>query len=316
MSDPVSNHEKVYYDILAREIPIGQCDPSPRDHYCKACSQYKRKKKRNRWDYVKQHLLYLLDGGHHSMETWSILVDSEIRKALYKSELDFKDLYEKGILEIQTINEWEAFRYEDGRFKLVSGIYKEQFYEGDETAIFEFCRNHYFALRSNWVVSQIEKWKLESSKESISKLDKIFKVYTEKKKKTLSDKLLDLLKEDKVICDEVAEIKLKMELSIDSACEKVAQKRGKAFKTVKEIFYGYKDNETHVLSDDYLKLIRRQLISLKYMPMGGDSSPAFIDPAIDRLFLRSDQFETEYEIYKKMRYMLPRCYFPKQSGPA
>ena len=302
MSDTTSNDEQVFCNLLKVQIFKDRCIPTPQDSRCKTCSQYKRKKKLNRWDYVKKQLLYLNDAGHHNMERWSFLVeDSKISKALYKSDLDFEDLQEKGIIEIQTINEFELYRYTEGMFKLESEIYKEKFNEGDETAIFEFCRNHYFAFRSNWVVSQIEKWKLESSKESISKLKKFFSEYSGARGKTLSDKLVEHLKEDKEICDEVSELKQKMEMSIDSACKKVAQKRGKAFKTVKEIFYGYKDNETYVLNDDYLKRVRRVLIRVKYLPAGGDSYPAFIDPAIDGLFLKSDKIETEYEIYKKMR---------------
>jgi len=315
MNDTASNHEKVFCDILKKQISVDRCDPSPRDFRCKACSQYKREKKPNRWDYVKEHLQYLSDGGHHNMQRWSILVNSEIFEALFKSELDFEDLQESGILEIQTISEWEGlYRLTEGMFKLESKIYREQFNEGDETAIFEFCRNHHFAFRSNWVVSQIEKWKLESSKESISKLKKIFSAYTDARGKTLYGKLLDLLKEDKEICDEVAELKQKMEMSIDSACKNVAQKRKKAFKTVKEIFFGYKDNETYVLNDDYLKQVRGVLIRVKYLPAGGESYPDFIDPAIDKLFFQSDKIETEYEIYKKMRYSYQGAIF--QSNPS
>ena len=315
MNDTASNHEEVFCNILEEQISVDRCDPSPRDKRCKACSQYKRKKKINRWDCVKKHLLYLNDGGHHNMERWSFLMeDSEISKALYKSDLDFEDLQERGSLEIQTINEFELYRYTEGFFKLESEIYKEQFDEGDETAIFKFCRNHHFAFRSSWVVSQIEKWKLENSKESISKLKKIFSAYTDARGKTLSGKLLDHLKEDKEICDEVAELKQKMGMSIDLACKNVAKNRGKGFKTVQEIFFGYKDNETFVLNDDYLKQVRRVLIRVKYLPAGGESYPDFIDPAIDRLFLQSDKIETEYEIYKKMRYRCQGAIF--QSNPS
>jgi len=94
----------------------------------------------------------------------------------------------------------------------------------------------------------------------------------------------------------------------------VAQKRGKAFTTVKEIFFGYKDNEEFVLSDDYLKQVRGVLIRVKYLPAGGESYPDFIDPAIDHLFLQSDKIETEYEIYKQMRYSYQGAIF--QSNPS
>ena len=81
-----------------------------------------------------------------------------------------------------------------------------------------------------------------------------------------------------------------------------------------EIYYGYKDNDELVLGDNYLKQVRGVLIRVKYLPAGGESYPDFIDPAIDRLFLQSEKIETEYEIYKQIRFRYQGAIF--QSEPS
>jgi hypothetical protein len=60
-----SHNKKIYCEILKEEIPESRCNPESQDIHCKSCSQYSKKIRTKRWDYVKEHLLYLGDGGHH-----------------------------------------------------------------------------------------------------------------------------------------------------------------------------------------------------------------------------------------------------------
>jgi len=57
-----------------------------------------------------------------------------------------------------------------------------------------------------------------------------------------------------------------------------------------------------VLDEENIAAIRKNLIMLKYMPAGRGSFPEFIDPAIDKALLHSDQIEREYELYSAMRW--------------
>ncbi len=257
-----------------------------------------------RWEYFKGHMNYLFDCGHHSFYRLSFLTNDEIWDALNNSSLDLDKLQKNGSLEVQIISEWERIFLHDKQGVTTESLYYKRLYEnGDNSAIIEFCRNNDTALRSTWVIEQIERWKREKTLKSNKKLKGLFKAFTDTRGKSSTEKNIEFLKEDKKICDAIQKL-LDDGLSINQVLKKIAARENKSFEVVKDIYYGYLGedyNKKNILSDENLKILRKSLLRLRFMPIEGESFPSFIDETINKLFLHTEEFDNEYNLYRKMR---------------
>jgi hypothetical protein len=88
-----------------------------------------------------------------------------------------------------------------------SDYFRKKFEAGEEEAMFDYVKESSFSFQSPWVTDQIEEWRWEDTKESRSKLRRVFKAYIgDGRGRTEYGDLKDVIRKDQTIFREIVRL--------------------------------------------------------------------------------------------------------------